>query len=89
MSDLFGGQNSSFCYYKKSFKQHGQGIFWEIFKKKSLHFEEESCELIKIFEGFGQIFNFLLLKFSHLANRFQRYINMCWILKFFISLFFL
>jgi hypothetical protein len=30
------------------------------FSKRSPHLEEESCEIVKIFGGFGQIFNFLL-----------------------------
>jgi hypothetical protein len=32
------------------------------FAKQSPHFEEESYEIVMVFEGFGQIFRLLLLK---------------------------
>jgi hypothetical protein len=64
-------------------------VFGNFSKKNPCILRKKVYELIKIFEGFGQIFNFLRLKFSYLANRFQRYIDMCWTLKFLISVFFL
>jgi hypothetical protein len=48
---------------KKVLSNMVKGKFWENFgkfSKRSPHLEEESCELVKIFGGFGQIFSFLL-----------------------------
>jgi hypothetical protein len=45
-------------------------LFLKIFQKKSPHLYEENYEIIKIFGGFGQIFNFLLVKSPYLANKF-------------------
>jgi hypothetical protein len=44
-------------------------FFWKIFKKFS-HLEEESYEIIEIFEEFGQISSFLVLESPYLSNRF-------------------
>jgi len=43
-------------------KQQCQRRFLGKFLKESSHFKEEKYEIAKIFEGFGQISNFLLLK---------------------------
>jgi len=34
-----------------------KGTFWNL-KKKSPHYEEEDYEIVKIFGGFGKLFNF-------------------------------
>jgi hypothetical protein len=47
-----------------------KGIFWENFQKKFSHLEEESYEIVEIFEEFGQISSFLVLELSYLTNRF-------------------
>jgi hypothetical protein len=48
---------------KKSPKQHGQGNFFsKKIQENSSHFEKESYEIVKIFEGFEQIFIAFLKK---------------------------
>lgn len=69
LNDFFGDENLPFC-YKKGPKQHGEGNFFENFQKNLPLLKDESCEIDKILEGFGQISIFLLLKLSHLANKF-------------------
>jgi len=44
--------------------------------KMSSHFQDLFFEIAKIFVGFGQISNFLLLKLPSLFNRFYCFINM-------------
>jgi hypothetical protein len=47
-----------------------KGTFWTISKKLS-HFKEESYGITQIFEEFGQISSFLLLKLpNYLSNNF-------------------
>jgi len=46
-----------------------KGTLWKI-SQKSPYFGKENYEIMKIFGGFGQIFSFLLLKFSYLVIRF-------------------
>jgi hypothetical protein len=56
---------------KKSPQQHGQGTFSEKIQEKITQIQEaKSFEITKSFEGFGQIFSFLLLKLPYLTNRF-------------------
>ncbi len=48
-----------------------KGTFWKISKRLS-HFKEESYEITQIFEEFGQISSFLLLKLpNYLSNNFE------------------
>ncbi len=54
------------CHFaiKKGPQQHGEENFLKKFPKKSLHLEEESHEMAKIFGGFGQISSFEIITFS-------------------------
>jgi hypothetical protein len=48
--DFSSGKNLPFYYIIiKSSKQHGQGNFFENFRKESSHFKKESYEIAKIF----------------------------------------
>jgi len=67
LNDFLGDENLPFC-YKKGPKQHGEGNLLENFQKKLPLLKDESCEIDKILEGFGQISTFRLLKLSYLAN---------------------
>ncbi len=69
LNDFFGDENLPFC-YKMGPKQHGEGNFLENLQKKLSLLKDESCEIDKILERFGQISIFLLLKLSYLANKF-------------------
>jgi hypothetical protein len=69
LDDFFGAENLPF-YYKKGPKQHGEGKLLENFRKQLPLLKDESCEIDKILQGFGQISTFPLLKLSYLANKF-------------------
>jgi hypothetical protein len=49
-----------------------KGTLWKV-SQKSPYFGKETYEIIKIFERFGHIFSFLLLKLSYLAIRFPNF----------------
>jgi hypothetical protein len=49
---------------------------FEINPKNSPHFEEEGYEIVKIFEGIGQICSCSLWKLSYLISRFYWFVIM-------------
>jgi hypothetical protein len=61
---------------RKSPKQQCQGNFLKNFQKKSPHFEEEGYEIVKSFEGIGQICSCGLWKLSYLISRFNWFVTM-------------
>jgi hypothetical protein len=53
--------------FKNSSKNDCQGNFYENFQKNHYILRNKVLKIFKIFEGFRQIFNFLLLKLPYLS----------------------
>ncbi len=74
-TDFFVAKNCNFVINIRSPKQHDQKNLLENFQKYCHISRRKLKKCVTIFGGFGQIFNFLLLKSSYLVNKFYSFTN--------------